>query len=69
MYNCAHCHVTQPPRTLAIPIVVKTRPMTYLNWKLDEEGNKVEVNSKGSEIVHELRVCADCFEELSKVLI
>ena len=67
-YICDNCHVSQLPRTPAIPVVTETRKVEYMNHVLvrdgDDEGTVKEVTSKGFETVTEIRVCPGCAAEL-----
>lgn len=70
MYICQNCHVSQLPRTSAIPVVTETRKVQYTNHVVvrdgDDEGTVREVTSKGFETIREIRVCPACAEELKE---
>lgn len=69
-YICGNCHVSQPPRTPAIPIVVETRKVEYTVQSRDPENDEAFITKvvKGSEVVKEVRVCPGCADELRKVV-
>lgn len=69
-YICANCKISQLPKTPAIPVVLKTRAVNYVNVKIDEEtGEKKEILSKGVEIMQEVRMCPACAAEFTTKIV
>jgi hypothetical protein len=62
MFICAVTGKVSEPREKMIKVVVETRPRTYLNWNADGD----EVVSHGSEIVREIGVTKEGFDQLVK---
>ena len=56
MFKCKHCKVTSLPRVKPVMFVYATRTRVY--DYLDIEGNPVQ--SQGTEIVEEGRICSAC---------
>ena len=67
MFTCDRCQTTTALREPCNKVVVETRPKIYQSITMvGDENHKVEKirESKGTEIVKELRLCALCFAKL-----
>ena len=69
MFKCDRCDKITDVREPCHKVVVETRPKIYKTIKVienfKEEGVKTErvIESKGTEIVKELRLCTKCFTQ------
>lgn len=71
MFNCAICKETSAPGVKPATAVTSIRKVEYHNEYIveDEWGNKEkrEVDSVGTEIVHEEKICPECAARAYKV--
>lgn len=69
MFKCQRCNKVTALREPCNKVVVETRPKVYKSVKVIEsfkdEEKKFEkiIESRGTEIVKELRLCALCFSQ------
>ncbi len=67
MFKCDRCNEVTALREPCNKVVVETRPRVYRSVKVIEsfkdEDKKIEkvIESRGTEIVKELRLCSKCF--------
>ena len=64
MFNCNNCHKISLPRQSCYKLVVEKRPKIYkIVTKCEKDGHEIErvKESRGSEIVKELKLCGDCY--------
>lgn len=68
MFNCAKCSKPTGPKVKPIVIVTETRNVDYTNvvsYYDDYDNRKTrQVESSGTEIVKESRICEECFNRL-----
>lgn len=65
MFKCAISNKLSQPREKAFKIVTKVRPKTYIQTRYNQaEKEEYEVTFHGQEIVEELTVCQEVYEQM-----
>lgn len=64
MYKCQKCNKISKPGESINKFVVSTREKKYINKTTDKKGNEYYKTTYGNEIVKEIIVCQECYDEL-----